>query len=809
MKNACLFVILFFYVSVLSGQYSISGKLTNESGEQLIAASVFIPDSNYAGITDDRGNFKLEGIPAGNYKLKCSYVGYEDLIVDIILNDNLTMDLSMKGTYYKLDEIQLIANRLESSSPFSYSDMNKEEIEEAHSVQDVPYLFRMMPSVVVTSDAGAGVGYTGMRVRGSDATRINVTINGVPLNDSESHGVFWVDLPDFASSVENIQLQRGVGPSTNGAGAFGASIGLNTGQIYQNSFVEINTSYGSFDTKKFGVSMNTGLINDVFQIEGRYSLIQSDGYIDRASSDLNSWYFSAARVNEKSSLRLNVFSGKERTYQSWWGTPEALLSDEISLTDHYYNNLGVIYQTEADSVNLFTSGRTYNYYTYENQVDDYRQTHYQLLHALQLTPSLVLNTTLHYTKGKGFFEEYRVLDNLRDYGLDFEPVNTDLVRRRWLDNDFFGLIINSQYEFNPDLSIVVGGSFNRYIGDHFGQVIWADDIVITEPERYYYDNTGNKNDLNLYTKTEWALNDKIILFGDVQFRKIKYTVDGIDNDLIPVSVDTSYTFINPKAGLTYRFDKNRQLFFSYAKGEREPVRSDFIDAIGSSIPKSETLHDFEAGFKSVHSSMTLAVDAYYMLYKNQLVVTGAVNDVGAPVRTNVDNSYRAGVEFSLAHQASEKFDYSLITSLSHNRIREFDERIIDYGSYETTINKFEDTPIAFSPSIVASSDLSYNLTKGFTATLQSKFVGRQYLDNTGNKDRSLDPYLVNDIVFRYKINPRIIDNIEFSLRLNNVLDQKYSANGYTYSYIFGSLITENFHYPQAGFNFLLGLDIKF
>ena len=468
-----------------------------------------------------------------------------------------------------------------------------------------------------------------MRIRGSDATRINVTINGVPLNDSESHGVFWVDLPDFASSIESLQVPRGLGPSTNGAGAFGASIGLNTSQIYQNSFVNINSAYGSFDTKKMGVSINTGLINNAFQIEGRYSLIQSDGYIDRASSNLKSWYLSATRVKEKSSLSLNVFSGKERTYQAWWGTPEALLSDKLSLTEHYFNNQGSIYKTEADSINLFESGGTYNYYNYENQVDDYRQTHYQLLHAIELSPSFVLNSTLHYTKGKGFFEEYRVNDNIQDYGSEYQALNTDLVRRRWLDNDFFGLIINGKYVLNKDVSLFLGGSFNRYLGDHFGQVIWADKLEIMEPGKHYYDNTGEKDDLNFYTKAEWMLDNHWRLFGDFQIRKIDYTVDGIDNGSLPVSVDTSYTFINPKAGITYRIDKTKQAFISYARGHREPVRSDFIDAVGSAVPDAETLHDFEAGFSSSNASMDVVTNFYYMLYEDQLVLTGALNDVGA------------------------------------------------------------------------------------------------------------------------------------------------------------------------------------
>ena len=512
MKYLLTYSLLFFSL-FLSAQYDVKGTVKNSNGEPLIGASVFFTETQYATITDDNGYFEFLQLPVDIYELKVTYIGYASYVQEVELSQNYNLDIMMSGGIFNLDEIEISANRLDSDSPFSYTEMTREDLNLENLGQDLPFLLEQQPSVVVTSDAGAGIGYTGIRVRGSDATRVNVTINGVPLNDSESHGVFWVNLPDFASSVDNLQLQRGVGPSTNGSGAFGATLGLNTNYIYQNPFVNISGTYGSFNTKRVSASFGTGLLNDTYVLEGRYSRITSDGYVDRATSDLNSFYFSVARVKENNSLRLNVFSGKERTYQSWFGVPEAKVNgDDEALLEHYFNNVGGTYQTVEDSINLFDSDRRYNYYLYRNQVDDYRQSHFQLIYNLKASETFNVNATAHYTKGKGFFEQLELDQDFCDYNLceivDGDGnvfTSGDIIRRKWLDNDFYGIITNAEYKANDDLEMLFGFGASRYDGGHFGRPVFATlvdsfvlldpflrDVENGDPPFNYYESNGHK-----------------------------------------------------------------------------------------------------------------------------------------------------------------------------------------------------------------------------------------------------------------------------------------------------------------------------
>ena len=801
----------------MHAQVTVSGTVTNERGEALIAASVFLIDSPYAAASNEDGSYVIRDIEPGTYVLKSSYIGYKSYVDTLDVRSDIKIDIVLKGSKYALDDIEITANRLEVNSPFSFTQVDEESLDRKNLAQDIPVLLEHNPSMVITSDAGAGVGYTGMRVRGSDATRVNVTVNGVPINDSESHGVFWVNMPDFASSVNDIQIQRGVGPSTNGAAAFGATVAMNTNVISETPMIKIGGSYGSFDTRRLSVSATTGLINDKLNIEGRYSIIKSDGYVDRASSDLKSYYFSVAYIDEKSSLRFNTFSGSERTYQSWWGVPQARVEgDEEALLEHYYNNLGGIYQTAQDSINLFNSDRRYNYYTYENQVDDYGQDHYQLIWARSFSDVWQLNATMHYTKGQGFFEEYRVDDALVFYGLEAEDENgsdilsSDLVRRRWLDNDFYGLILNNNFQINDDQSLLLGLSGNRYSGDHFGRVIWAQDFTVANPERNYYESDALKSDYNVYAKYNVTLKDKLLLFADIQNRYISYETMGDDNGGALIDVDTSYNFVNPKVGLTYLLSENQSVYASLSRAQREPVRSDFIDALGTRVPKHESMWDLEAGWRYSNANKRLNVNVYYMDYRNQLVNTGAVNDVGAPVRTNVDKSYRLGVELDGGIVFNSKFQWSANLALSQNKIKAFNEIIIDYDSFTEVINAFENTDIAFSPNVVGASILSYTPIPTLKLDLLSKYVGQQYLDNTSNDAKSLDAFFVNDLVLSYSPIIRGVHNVEFKFLVNNILGEAYSSNGYTYSYIFfQSLIEENFLYPQAGRNFLLGAEFSF
>ncbi len=805
-------ILLFIFISLcynIEAQIRISGTVVNDNSERLVSASVFLVGTNYAVITNESGTFELSDISPGNYTLKCTYVGYRDYITELNVIENMSLDINLNVALYHLEKIQITANRLEDKSPFSFVELDKKMLQKKYSAQDIPVLLEHTPSVVSSSDAGGGVGYTGMRIRGSDATRINVTINGVPLNDSESHGVFWVDLPDFSNSIEELQIQRGVGPSTNGAGSFGASLNLKTNNIYQNPFIGINSSFGSFNTKKLAFSVNTGLINNSFQIEGRYSIINSDGYIDRSESDLNSWYFSATKIGKRSSLRFNAFSGKERTYQAWWGTPEAKLSSDLTLEDHYYNNLGSTYLNVLDSINLFDSDRRYNYYLYENQVDDYKQDHYHLVHALQIGDRLNINSTLFYTKGKGFFEECRINDELQNYGISDSIMNTDLVRRRWLDNDFYGLIVNSEYHFTDHKRLLVGASYNKYHGDHFGQLIRAEKIDVEDRSRHYYDNSGRKTDFNAYAKADFAISNKMSFFGDIQLRRINYSAGGLDNGFTMVDIDTSYTFINPKLAISYDINEKKHFYFSYSKAQREPVRSDFIDAVGTSVPKKESLHDIEIGYRYKAEKWGFNGNLYYMKYKDQLIVTGALNDVGAAIRQNVPNSYRLGLETSSFMQFNNSITGTLNLSLSRNKINNFDELIFDYGLNEEIVINHENTDIAFSPAINISGIVDYKLREDLTLSWMTKYVSKQFLDNTSDDSRSIDAYFLNDLILDYTLENELINNINLKLIINNIFDIKYASNGYTYSYKYGELITENFYYPQAGINFALGLDLKF
>jgi len=814
MRPFLLVLFLYSFYSV-EAQYSISGRISNEQSESLSSAVAFLQDTEFAVVSDNDGQYNLKSIPAGKYIFKVTYLGYKTYTDTIELKGNMRLDVVMEGSRYQLDEIEVMANQLDEDSPFSYTEVSAEELNVKKGAQDLPFLLEYNPSMVVTSDAGAGVGYTSMRVRGSDATRINITVNGVPINDSESHGVFWVNMPDFSSSVDDLQIQRGVGPSTNGAAAFGATVSMNTNRVKENSSINIEGTYGSFNTRKLSFNVNTGLINDRWNIEGRYSRINSDGYVDRASSELESYYFSASHLGQNSSLSFITFSGSERTYQSWWGVPEARLeNDEEALLNHYYNNLGVTYLTTQDSVNLFDSDRRYNYYLYENQVDDYGQDHYQLIWKQQAHENWNFNLTAHYTRGRGFFEEFKVDERFSDYGLELrnssdEPVeSSDLVRRRWLDNHFLGVIFNNDITLNDRARLLLGSSSNVYLGDHFGNVIFAQDAVVVDKDYNYYFSDATKWDNNLYAKLNWQASDKLLLFADLQARSLSYESLGTDNDLVPINIDTSYTFFNPKLGLTWIRNQQSQFYISLARSEREPVRSDFIDAIGTQVPDTEKLWDLELGHRFNTGDFSIQSNIYFMQYNDQLVLTGAVNDVGAPVRTNVDQSYRLGLELDGLYKFNTNFSWQANLSLSRNRIDYFEEQLFDYLNNTVVTNAYNDSNIAFSPDVILGSNLNYTF-KDFELRLLSKYVGQQFLDNTSNESRSLDAYFYSDLVVSYAPRVKGIENLSIKFMINNLLDAEYASNAYTYSYIFGDLITENFYYPQAGRNFLVNASFSF
>ncbi|WP_439881411.1 TonB-dependent receptor [Pontibacter sp. MBLB2868] len=824
MKKLLVALAVFVLPLQLLAQYKLSGQVSDAAtGNALAGANVVLESTSTGVSTTQNGSFEFDSLPAGSYTLKVSYLGFEQKKVTINLQQDEYVQLALRPQALQASEVVVQATRADARTGTTFTNVSREQIEERNFGQDMPYLLEQVPSVVVNSDAGAGVGYTGIRIRGSDITRINVTVNGIPINDSESHGTFFVNMPDFATSVQDIQVQRGVGTSTNGAGAFGASINIQTQQVRRDAYAETDNSYGSFDTWKNNVRFGTGLINGKFAFDGRLSRIKSDGYIDRASSDLKSFYFSGGYYGDKTTLKFVTFSGKEKTYQAWYGTPEALVyGNAADLQDYIDRN----WIEGSDKENLLASGRKYNYYTYDNETDNYQQDHYQLHLSHDILPGLTFSGALHYTYGRGYYEQFKTDDDLADYGLPNVEIGgetiitSDIIRRRWLDNDFYGATYALQFRPNTRLNATLGGAWNKYEGRHFGEVIWARFASTSNIRDKYYDNNAGKTDFNIFAKATYGLTDKLSVFGDLQMRTINYSFVGFDNDLTSLAQDVDYTFFNPKAGITYQLQPEHQLYASYAVGNREPVRDDFTDSTPSSRPKHETLRNVEAGYRGMFGLTEIAGKAltanvetnfYYMNYKNQLVLTGQINDVGAYTRTNIDDSYRQGIELVAALNLGSVARLSSNVSYSQNKIADFSEFIDNYDNDDQAVNQYKETTIAFSPDFVSASQLEIEVLKGLKAAFIYKTVSKQYLDNTENESRIIPAYQVGDLRLRYNIGfKNMLKELELGLLVNNVFSEKYAANGYTFSYIYGGTqTTENFYYPQATRNFLLSVGLKF
>jgi len=799
-------------------QYTIKGKVTDaETGQALQGANVLLVNSTQGMPTNEQGEFSLTDLVAGEYKLVIRMIGYANYERSIDLKGDVDLNISLNRKTTSLSDVIVTGTRATEKTPTTFTTITGEEIKKQNLGQDLPFLLNWTPSVVTTSDAGAGIGYTGIRIRGSDATRINVTINGIPINDSESQGVFWVNTTDIASSAADIQVQRGVGTSTNGAGAFGGSINILTNGLSQEARAEVNTSVGSFNTQKYNAIFSTGLLKDRWAFEGRLSQITSDGFVDRASSDLQSYYLSGGYFGKKTSVKFITFGGDEVTYQSWYGTPEARLRNDAAGIEAVIANNGF---TASQADNLRNSGRSYNFYEYDNQVDDYGQDHYQLHMAHKFNTNLNLTVAGHYTKGGGFFEEFRNDDDLADYGIADVVLggttisSSDLIRRRWLDNDFYGVVYDLNYSTDK-IDATFGGVVNKYIGDHFGEVIWARFSGDSDIRDRYYESRSEKVDFNSYLKMNYQANEKLNIFGDLQYRTVDYKGIGVDNDLRQIDFDKNFNFFNPKVGASYQLNNNANLYASFAIGNKEPNRSDIIDAAPGVDPQHETLNNLEIGYKRQSSTGSFEFNYYLMDYKNQLVLTGEVNDVGAGIRTNVADSYRMGIELSGVMKLTKGLFWSANVALSQNRINAFDEIIFDYGAAFDEFNEvrttFTDTDISFSPSVVAGSQLSFIPTSGIEIALLSKYVGEQFLDNTSSDSRKIDAFFVNDLRINYAFETKTIKEVSINLLVNNILNLEYESNGYTFGYFGGQSfeVRENYFYPQAGTNFLLSLGLSF
>tara|TARA_X000001036_G_C20679002_1_gene805253 strand:- start:963 stop:3125 length:2163 start_codon:yes stop_codon:yes gene_type:complete len=710
------------------------------------------------------------------------------LITFYSFSQEQTID-TIQGKKQNLDEVVVEAIRVKYSSPISHSNISKAELESRNLGQDLPVLLNFLPSIVTTSDAGAGIGYTGIRIRGVSAQSTNITINGIPFNDTESLGTYWVNLPDFTSSVESLQVQRGVGTSTNGSGAFGASINIVTDAVSENPYAEISNSVGSYNTFKNTVKFSTGKINDSFELSGRLSKIDSDGYIDRAYSDLKSYFLQGSYIQGNTFIKALAFGGHEKTYQSWYGVTK----DQIS------------------------ENRRQNPYTYENEIDNYKQDHYQFHWNEKINQKWSTNLGLNYTYGRGYFEQYREDDSVETYGdivssdIDkngIELGTTDLIRRRWLDNNFYVVNASAKYE-SKKLNLTFSSSFSNYSGDHFGEIIWARQFGENSKIRdRYYQGNGKKTDFSIFTKASYSINESMELYGDLQLRNIKYITSGLTSDLVNMILDESFSFFNPKFGFSYTFNPNEMFYFSYSRANREPSRSDY-----ESNPniKAEQLNDFELGWRYRKDGIKLNLNSYYMLYNEQLVLTGALDDVGTPIRANSGSSYRFGLEADAKIRLSNFFtinsNFTVSTNKNKQILSSFDGNIFDFGK----------TNISFSPSFIASNSIIYIPKDNLSIRLLSKYVGMQYMGNTDAINSQLESYFVNDLNISYKINPkRIFKSIVISGLVNNVFGVEYISNGYYYTYddtwsIPGQIKTLDGagYYPQATRNFLMGLTLKF
>lgn len=669
----------------------------------------------------------------------------------------------------KLDDVLVSAVRVTTKTPVSFSNLDKKDIKYRNLGQDIPILMNYLPSVVTTSDAGNGFGYTGIRVRGSDATRVNVTINGIPYNDAESQGTFWVNMPDFASSVESLQLQRGVGTSTNGSSAFGASLNMLTDNYASKATGEISSSYGSFNSKKNTVKFSTGLLNDHFEIAGRLSSLKSDGYVDRASSDLKSYFLQGTYVGKTTLIKALVFGGTEKTYQSWNGIDAETLN-----TDRTFNSAGM-YTDQAGNVRF-----------YDNETDNYKQDHYQLHWNESFSDKWSSNLAFHYTKGKGYYENYKEDATMADYGL--LPVGavttTDLVRQKWLDNDFYGTTFSVKYK-DEKLDVILGGGWNKYEGDHYGKVIWARYASQSEPGDHYYDDSSTKTDGNIFAKANYQFTEKLSFYGDLQYRNVKYKANSYETGV----VDDNFNFFNPKAGLNYDINQKSTLYFSYARANREPNRTDYE---GGNV-KPEKLNDFELGWRFNSDKFQLTSNVYYMAYKDQLILTGRLDDVGAPIRANTEKSYRLGFEVDATIKLSEKFILRPNFTLSSNKNVDLAVEGQNYGT----------TSIAYSPNVIAGNIIVYSPIQALHISLLQKYVGEQYMNNIELPAAKLADYFVNDFNVSYEIKPKsIFKSIMITGLVNNILDKKYVSNGAMYDIY-------PYYYPQAGINFLAGLTLKF
>ncbi|MFL0063104.1 TonB-dependent receptor [Tenacibaculum maritimum] len=783
-KIVTFLVLLFAVLEVNAQTFMLSGKVVNESGTPLAGASILIEDLDKGGATDFDGNFQL-ALHKGTYVLKVSYIGFKTIDKIVTMSRDMRINIVLAPNQNFLDEVLVSAVRVKADAPVSHSNLTKKEIAKRNLGQDIPILMKYLPNVISSSDAGAGIGYTYMRVRGSDASRINVTVNGIPYNDAESQGTFWVNMGDFASSTQSLQLQRGVGTSTNGSGAFGASLNILTDAMSEKAGGEISNAFGSYGTRKHTVKYTTGKLNDHFELSGRFSNIYSDGYVDRAFTDLKSYFLQGNYTDDNTLVKVLVFGGKEQTYQAWAGLNTTQLKEN----------------------------RRQNPYTYENETDNYQQDHYQVHWNEKLNSKWSTNVSLNYTRGKGYFEQFKEKEKAETFN-NLIVDDSDIIVNRWLDNHFYVANGTSTYK-SEKVEFVSGLSYSNYKNDHYGEVIWGSDLAAnTRIRDRYYESSSKKTDWNIFSKVIFNLSDRVKAYIDMQGRFVNYKTVGLTSKRKPINVDTNFNFFNPKAGITYDLNNQNSFYLSYARANREPNRNDFEGG----TTQHESLHDYELGWRLKNDVVKLSTNVYLMDYQNQLVLTGAIDDVGGFIRATSGESYRLGLEVDADIMLSTQVKMQPNIAFSQNKNRNF------YALVNGTLENLGNTTISNSPSMVFGNTFVYQPTSNLQLAFLSKYVGDQYMGNLQGRisdSDKLEDYFTSDfnIVYEIKTN-KIFKSIVLTGLVNNIFNKKYVDRGYYYTYEYdveddlGNIIGEATgdgagYYPQATRNFLLSATLKF
>lgn len=817
MKRIILLIPVFWSISLLAQNSTKLSVFSTSDSSAIADASVEIrflnkKNKNLKTQSNQYGIVEFSVPENINFNLLVSKEGFKSFFTTVTTSQKEII-IFLNPLIFDAEEITVMATRSGILNTATQTNLTKKDIVNRDFAQDIPTILQTLPSTVSTSDAGAGIGYSGITIRGTDATRINVTINGVPLNDAESQGVYWVDLPDLSGGTENIQVQRGVGTSTNGAAAFGASINIKTDKFSETPFTKLSISAGSFNTSKQTLKIGTGKMKNNWYSEGRISWIQSEGFIDRASSNLKSFSFTTGHKTSKSLFQVLIFLGNEKTYQAWNGVPLVKFKNNVAETDSFISFLW--YDSIHASQLKLSNSNTYNYYLYKNETDNYTQSHFQLIYNLKLNKNRYFNFVLHGTGGKGYYENYEYKTDLSQY-IDTPAIwygnkyyYSDLVRQRWLDNKFVGFVF-SLNQTKSAIEQIIGGGFNIYKGKHFGNVIWYEFINMKNGAYRYYNNNSTKTDANMFWKMQYRYSKKLSFFTDLQLRNIYYNWFGPDVSGTEIQQNKTYWFFNPKAGLQYNISSKKLIYLTYGRASREPVRDDFINSSRRSLPKPEFLDNVELGFKEHINILDYSITAYYMRYKNQLALSGKINDVGSYTRTNIDNSYRAGIEFETRLDISPVIEWKTNLTFSQNKILEFKEFVDDWSNGGQTEKNWKNTDMVLSPNVVFFSQLLYKPFKNFNISLNTKYVGRQYLDNTQTQSRSIDPYRIEDLILLYNLKLKNVKNVNLGLMINNIGNYIYASNGYVFSGMINNSRKDfSFVYPQAGTNFIARMIIDF